>query len=186
MNSDKTLSAGFAVSSETLTVDRSGPGQGSVSGGGISCGGTCSVTVPYGTSITISASWPWDIRFGAWQNGGCAGTGSCTISMTSDVTVGAPFSGYYETAGSTGATTFANPSNESGVGTRVGDYQTVQASCWVSGLAVSPDGNTYYYKLVSSPWNGAYYSSADPFYNNGATSGSLSNTPKVDSTVPEC
>ncbi len=185
ITSDTAVTATFAVIDETLTIDRSGPSQGSVSGGGISCGGTCSVSVPYGTAITISASWPWDVRFNAWQNGGCAGTGSCTITMTSNVTVGAPFSGYFETAGSSGATTFSDPSNESGVSTRVAAYQTIQVSCWLTGLAVS-DGNPYYYRIASSPWNNSYYASGDPFYNNGSTSGGLVGTPFKDNTVPSC
>lgn len=186
MQEAQSVTAAFTLNNETLIVNRSGPSQGSVSGGGISCGGACSVTVPYGTSITISAHWPWDVRFDAWQNGGCAGTGSCTIKMTSNVTVGAPFSGYFETAGSSGATTFSNPYNESGLGPRVGAYQTIQVSCRVNnGLPVS-DGNPYYYRIASGPWNSSYYASADPFYNDGATSGGLEKTPFVDAAVPGC
>jgi hypothetical protein len=55
----------------------------------------------------------------------------------------------------------------------------------VSGFQVS-DGNTYWYEIASSPWNDVYYVSADTFYNNGATSGSLLGTPFVDPAVPEC
>jgi len=34
--------------------------------------------------------------------------------------------------------------------------------------------------------NGGYYASADAFYNNGQTSGSLHGTPFVDNNVPNC
>jgi hypothetical protein len=61
----------------------------------------------------------------------------------------------------------------------------VQITCKVTGFAVA-DGNTWWYKIVSSPWNGAYYVSADAFYNDEATSGSLHGTPFVDPSVPNC
>ena len=48
------------------------------------------------------------------------------------------------------------------------------------------DGDTWWYQIGSSPWNNAYYVSADAFYNNGATSGSLIGTPFVDPIVPNC
>ncbi|MEU9107784.1 hypothetical protein AB0D54_26310 [Streptomyces xanthophaeus] len=37
-----------------------------------------------------------------------------------------------------------------------------------------------------APWNNAYYASADPFYNNGWTSGPVKGTPFVDEAVPDC
>jgi hypothetical protein len=94
---------------------------------------------------------------------------------------------YTENAGPAGATTFLNPANESGVGPRIGDYSPVQVSCRTTGLPVSGDGNPWYYRIASSPWNNSYYASADPFYNEpGVTSGSLSGTPLVDASVPTC
>lgn len=70
-------------------------------------------------------------------------------------------------------------------GPSIAAYQTVQISCKVTGFTVS-DGNNWWYRIASSPWNDAYYVSADAFYNNGQTSGSLSNTPFVDPAVPNC
>jgi hypothetical protein len=58
-------------------------------------------------------------------------------------------------------------------------------SCREQGLAVT-DGDTWYYRVASSPWNNQYYVSADAFYNNGATSGSLAGTPFVDPSVRGC
>jgi len=63
--------------------------------------------------------------------------------------------------------------------------QSVQVTCVVQGFKVA-DGNTNWYLIASSPWNNAYYASADAFYNNGATSGSLNGTPFVDPAVPVC
>ena len=62
---------------------------------------------------------------------------------------------------------------------------TVQIACKVNGFTVA-DGNTWWYRIASAPWNGDYYGSADAFYNNGETSGSLLGTPFVDSDVPNC
>lgn len=62
---------------------------------------------------------------------------------------------------------------------------TVQISCKVTGFAVA-DGNTWWYRIASSPWNNTYFVSADAFYNNGSTSGPLTGTPFVDPTVPNC
>jgi hypothetical protein len=44
---------------------------------------------------------------------------------------------------------------------------TVVIACKIQGFRVA-DGNTYWYRIAQTPWNGAYYASADAFYNNGA------------------
>jgi len=82
--------------------------------------------------------------------------------------------------------TWTDYSNGGGVeGPSLATNQTVSVACRVSGLAVA-DGNTWWYKIVSSPWNGNYYASADAFYNNGQTTGSLQGTPFYDPQVPVC
>jgi hypothetical protein len=90
-----------------------------------------------------------------------------------------------ETAG--GVThTWTNYTNAGGTeGPSIQTGQTVGIECKLQGFRVA-DGNTWWYKVASSPWNGAYYASADAFYNNGQTSGSLVGTPWVDSAVPDC
>jgi serine/threonine protein kinase len=70
-------------------------------------------------------------------------------------------------------------------GPSISAYTTVEVSCRVQGFKVA-DGNTWWYLIASSPWNSAYYASADAFYNNGQTSGSLQGTPFVDLSVPLC
>src|SRR5436305_3458360 len=62
---------------------------------------------------------------------------------------------------------------------------SVQVGCAVTGFRVA-DGNTWWYRIASSPWNDAYYASADAFYNNGKISGSQIGTPFVDPAVPAC
>ncbi len=97
----------------------------------------------------------------------------------------APPQTWSETVGGV-AHTWTNYMNAGGSeGPSIAAYQTVQISCKVTGFTVS-DGNNWWYRIASSPWNDAYYVSADAFYNNGQTSGSLSNTPFVDPAVPNC
>ena len=82
--------------------------------------------------------------------------------------------------------TWTNYANAGGSeGPSIAAYQTVQIACKMTGFAVT-DGNTWWYRIAQSPWNNQYYVSADAFYNNGATSGSLHGTPFVDSAVPNC
>jgi hypothetical protein len=70
-------------------------------------------------------------------------------------------------------------------GPTIPSNDTVQILCKVQGFKVA-DGDTWWYKIASSPWNGQYYGSADAFYNNGQTSGSLKGTPFVDPNVANC
>jgi hypothetical protein len=84
------------------------------------------------------------------------------------------------------AHTWTNYTNAGGTqGPTIPAYATVQIACKLQGFKVQ-DGNTWWYRIASSPWNNAYYVSADAFYNNGQTSGSLTGTPFVDPTVQDC
>ena len=92
---------------------------------------------------------------------------------------------YAETTGGV-ANTWTNYTNAGGTGgAQIGSNQTVQIACKVTGFRVA-DGNTWWYRIAQSPWNNQFYVSADAFYNNGATSGSLHGTPFVDPAVPDC
>jgi len=92
---------------------------------------------------------------------------------------------YSETTGSV-ANTWTNYTNAGGTaGPQIGSNAAVQIACKLAGFRVA-DGNTWWYRIASNPWNYAYYVSADAFYNDGATSGSLHGTPFVDPAVPDC
>ncbi|MCW3001921.1 MAG: domain containing protein [Conexibacter sp.] len=92
---------------------------------------------------------------------------------------------YAETTG--GEThTWTNYTNAGGYeGPTIASNTTVQVACRVQGFAVA-DGDTWWYRVAQDPWNNQYYASADAFYNNGQTSGSLHGTPFVDEVVPGC
>lgn len=75
----------------TLTVVRSGGGSGAVSTTNISCGSTCSAAFASGTSLTLTATPASGSGFAGWSGGGCTGTATCSITLTSDETVTATF-----------------------------------------------------------------------------------------------
>jgi hypothetical protein len=82
--------------------------------------------------------------------------------------------------------TWTNYTNAGGTeGQLIPRYTTVQISCALNGFRVA-NGNTWWYRIASSPWDNNFYASADAFYNNGKTSGSLVGTPWVDPAVPIC
>ena len=72
----------------TLTVTKSGSGNGTVTGAGIACGSDCAHIVTDGTNITLTAT---GSDFNSWS--GCTSTSGtqCTVSMTANRTVIATF-----------------------------------------------------------------------------------------------
>lgn len=196
MTAARSVTANFTLQTETLTVSFAGNGSGSVSGSGVSCTGSCSETYSYGTAVTLAASTSAAYTSFAGWGGSCGGTGSCTVTMTGAITVTASFSYsppapppaptvWNETVGGN-TNTWTNYTNAGGTqGPTIPNGATVQISCKLQGFKVA-DGNTWWYRIHSSPWNDTFYASADAFYNNGATSGSLVGTPFVDNAVANC
>jgi uncharacterized repeat protein (TIGR02543 family) len=94
MTQARTVTATF-VQLVTLTVGKTGDGSGTVAGGNINCGSTCTQSVFPGTMITLTAT-PSSAdatssRFVGWSEPGCAGVGNCTITVTSNMSVSAGF-----------------------------------------------------------------------------------------------
>jgi hypothetical protein len=119
-------------------------------------------------------------------------TTTTTTSTSTTSAATAPPTTYAETAGGV-ANTYtdyqdAPPANDDAPpteGISIAAQQTVQITCKTAGFQVA-DGNPWWYEIASSSWNNQYYVSADSFYNNGQTSGSLQGTPFVDPAVPNC
>jgi hypothetical protein len=92
---------------------------------------------------------------------------------------------YPETVG-VNTNTWTNYTNAGGTqGPTIPRYSTVQIACRLVGFRVA-NGNTWWYRIAQSPWDNRFYASADAFYNNGQTSGTLKGTPWVDESVPVC
>jgi hypothetical protein len=88
MNGDKTVSASFGAPPR-LTVTP--PSNGTVSGGGINCPGTCTATFNPGQSVTLTARPNGGFSFLGW-GGSCSGTRTtCTLTMNGDKNVSASF-----------------------------------------------------------------------------------------------
>lgn len=108
---------------------------------------------------------------------------ACVVALSGSGPSG-PGSTWTETTG-TPAHTWADPVQLTGAGTPLGPRQSVQVLCRVKGYIVQ-DGDPWWYRLASTPWNGRYYATSDAFYNNGATSGSVNTGVVVDEQVPVC
>ena len=76
-----------------LSVTRAGTGTGSVtsSPAGIDCGSDCEEKYSSGTLVTLSATPAADATFAGWSGGGCSGTGTCQVTLTSAKSVTATF-----------------------------------------------------------------------------------------------
>jgi Divergent InlB B-repeat domain len=102
---------GSTATGLTLTVSVSGTGKGTVSSTptGISCGTDCTETYGSGLLVTLSAAAASGSTFGGWSGGGCAGTGTCTLTGNTPVTVGATFAAAPASASYTPSVTKSAP-----------------------------------------------------------------------------
>jgi hypothetical protein len=93
LSANTTVTATFTLL-RSLTVNKVGTGTGTVTGNqgsGINCGATCNASIVDGFQVTLSASPSAGSIFTGWSGGGCSGTGTCVLPMTSDATVTATF-----------------------------------------------------------------------------------------------
>ena len=143
------------VVNNTLTVTKDGTGTGSVTStpSGINCGSTCTATFPASTSITLTASAAAGSQFAGWT-GACSGSGlSCTVSLSSSLTVNAEFntavSSQYalqvSSAGGGSGTITSNPSGINCPGTCTANFNsgasvTLQATAATGSIFVGWSG----------------------------------------------
>jgi hypothetical protein len=178
-----------------------GGSQGPSIPGGQTVGVTCKVQ---GFQVADGNTWWYQIASSPWNNAYYASADAFyNNGQTSGSLVGTPFvdnnvpncgtsappppppTTYAETVGSV-THTWTDYSDAGGTqGPSIQNGQTVQVTCKVQGFQVA-DGDTWWYQIATSPWSNVYYASADAFYNNGQTSGSLVGTPFVDNNVPNC
>ena len=91
-----------------LAVTRSGAGSGTVTSvpAGINCGGACSFNFAHGTPVVLTAVPAAGSQFAGWSGGGCSGTSTCTVMLSSSLGVSATFT--VAPAGSSGPSRLAN------------------------------------------------------------------------------
>ena len=76
---------------QTLTVTVTGTGQGSVTATGINCPGDCSEAVTENAIVALTATPATGSMFIGWSGGGCTGTGTCSVTMSTAQSVTAQF-----------------------------------------------------------------------------------------------
>jgi hypothetical protein len=81
---------GTTTPDRMLTISTTGSGQGTVTGGSLSCPGTCSGSFANGTAVTLTAVAAAGSRFAGWS-GDCSGTGACKLTLDADQSVTASF-----------------------------------------------------------------------------------------------
>ena len=93
VNAAKSVNAQFDLVPQTLTVSKNGTGAGTVTSApaGINCGATCSAAFTAGSSVTLTATPNAGSVFAGWSGGGCSGTGTCVVTMSSARSVTATF-----------------------------------------------------------------------------------------------
>ena len=93
MSSAQSVTATFNTGGANLSVTKSGTGLGTVTSApaGINCGATCSASYVLGTVVTLTAAPTAGSTFAGWSGGGCAGTGTCVVTVNSATTVNAQF-----------------------------------------------------------------------------------------------
>jgi Divergent InlB B-repeat domain len=89
MDSDKSVTATFTAH-RTLSVSTTGQGSGHITGPGVKCGVDCSEVYADGTQVSLNAKPGEHSKFAGWS-GGCAGTGSCELTIDADKSVSARF-----------------------------------------------------------------------------------------------
>ena len=85
-----TVASSGGETSYPLTVTKAGTGSGTVAGGPIACGATCSASVAAGVTVTLTATAASGSTFAGWS-GACVGAGACAVSMTAARSVTATF-----------------------------------------------------------------------------------------------
>ncbi len=89
VNSDTTVTAKFTVITYNLTVTK--PTAGNITGnGGLNCGtggNNCTVTLNYGTSVSLTATPDSGYTAGAWSGVSCLNGAACAFTLTGDTTI---------------------------------------------------------------------------------------------------
>ena len=84
---ETSVKAAFAPITHTLTVDKTGSGQGSVA-----CNGSpCASAYPEGTTLTLTATPAAGSTFAGWSGGDCSGTATCHLILEADTNLTATF-----------------------------------------------------------------------------------------------
>ncbi|MEM7030592.1 MAG: choice-of-anchor Q domain-containing protein [Chloroflexota bacterium] len=92
MNDTRQVTATFQLISYTLTVNKTGEGNGTVSSvpDGIDCGSDCSASFDYNSVVTLTTAADTGSSFTGWL-GACSGTAACQVTLDQAQAVTATF-----------------------------------------------------------------------------------------------
>ncbi|MFO0597668.1 MAG: hypothetical protein U0228_20345 [Myxococcaceae bacterium] len=128
-----------------LNVINAGSGFGVISStpSGITCGSACTAAFAPGTMVTLSAAADSDSTFTGWSGGGCSGTASCVVTLSTATTVTGTFTRALRTltvvkAGSGGGEVTSSPAGVSCGATCAADF----ASSSLVTLSAAPDATS--------------------------------------------
>ena len=127
LDNTRTTSANLRASvavSFTLTIDRSGSGNGTVTASGISCGGDCTESYASGTVVALAATPDSGSVFTSWSGDSDCGDGSVTMSAARACT--AKFTTSFTDATLTSGGTLIKAVHVSELRSRI---NTVRAAC---------------------------------------------------------
>jgi glucuronoarabinoxylan endo-1,4-beta-xylanase len=173
MTAARSVAATFITSggtAYTLTVTKGGTGSGTVAGGAINCGSTCSASLASGTTVTLTATAATGSTFAGWS-GPCTGTGTCIVTATTNLSVTATFnasgggtckavsggqSGNFNT---TGAICFTVTGTINGWGCSNADGRsvTVNGTAMTCGQLPLPGGSPYTFSFSAGTYSWASF-----------------------------
>jgi List-Bact-rpt repeat protein len=91
MNANRTCMARFAINAVTLSIAKKGKGKVVSGSAGIDCGSACAQNFIAGMSVSLQATADPGFVFSGWSDG-CAGSGDCAVTLSSNMRVTANFS----------------------------------------------------------------------------------------------
>jgi hypothetical protein len=159
MSADAVATATFNLKRWTLTVTKGGSGSGNVTSdpAGVSCGVDCQELYDSGTNVTLTPSAASGSAFINWT-GACSGSGTCTVAMTADVSVGATFGQQATlTVTKSGAGSGAVTSNPAGIDCGPDCQETYNSGTAVTLTATAAAGSYF------ANWTGACSGSSTCF-----------------------
>ena len=128
---------------QTLTINKTGTGSGTVTAPGINCGSDCTEQYDQGTVVTLTATPATGSMFAGWSGGGCTGAGTCSISINTNITVTATFnSASYTITATSGAGGSISPSGSVSVNHGANQPFTIAANTGYSVSNVLVDGSS--------------------------------------------
>ena len=146
-----TVTATFTAPTVTLGVSRAGTGGGTITSvpTGIGCPVTCVANYPPGTAVTLTPQADVGSSFGGWSGGGCAGTGTCVVTLDASTAVTATFVQQFFNLTVTTSGPGSVASSPSGISCGTACVAGFQPGTMVTLTAVTGAGATF------SGWSGA-------------------------------